>query len=307
MRKYRNIKALSVVITTIFFLACREKVTIPSGLSNDFENVQDLGVIENAQINEASGIVAGIKNKDSFWVHNDGGDKNRIFLTDKNGKGVKEFYLSGAINRDWEAIAIGNFSDGSFLYIGDIGDNNNQFGEYVIYRLPEPDVATNSPMTNTINGVERITYQYPDGARDAECLMIDHQTKDIYILTKREQKKRLYRLSFPQSYTAKMTAEFIEEVNFSEGSNQAFYITDGNISPDNQEIIIKNYLQIFHWRRQNNESVANTLKRTTQIVPYTFEPQGEGVCFANNFSGYYTISEESDNKNPVHLYYYKRK
>lgn len=98
MRKYRNIKFLSLGITIIFFIACQEKIVTPSYLSDDFENVQDLGIIENVQINEASGIVAGIKNKDSFWVHNDGGDKNRIFLVDKNRKGLSG-YPRGQIER----------------------------------------------------------------------------------------------------------------------------------------------------------------------------------------------------------------
>jgi hypothetical protein len=199
------------------------------------------------------------------------------------------------------------FPEGSFLYIGEIGDNNANYSECAIYRVPEPEITASTPQSNTLKNVQKITYKYPDGARDAECFLIDQTSKDIYIISKREGTKRLYRLPYPQSYSSTMTAEFIQELTFSIGTATPFFITDGNISVDNQEIIIKNYLQIFHWRRNTNESIPDALKRTPTILPYTAEPQGEGVCFAQDLSGYYTISEEGPNKMPVKLYYYKRK
>lgn len=283
-------------------LSCHEMITP----SNSFSEAQDLGVIENTEIDEASGIVASYKNVGFLWTHNDSGDKNRIFLMDNKGKGKKEFYLEGATNRDWEAIAMANFSEGSFIYLGDIGDNNAEYADCVIYRVPEPTVNSSTPQTNTLKNVQKITYKYPDGARDAECFFIDQNTKDIYIVSKRESAKRLYRLPYPQSYSQTITAEFVQELTFSVGTATPFFITDGNVSADNQEIIIKNYLQIFHWRRNTNETIPEALKRTPKTLPYTTEPQGEGVCFAQDGSGYYAISEEGPNKIPVKLYFYQR-
>jgi hypothetical protein len=87
-------------------------------------------------------------------------------------------------------------------------------------------------------------------------MFIDHDTKDIYILSKRDLKQRLYKLPYPQSYTQTITAEFVEEVSFSTALNTMFYITAGDISPDNKEILIRNYGQIYHWRRADGESIA---------------------------------------------------
>lgn len=284
-------------------LSC-QKVVSPC---DDFNNSQDLGIIENVQIKEASGIVASYQNKGLLWTHNDSGDKNRIFSIDANGKGTREFYLEGATNRDWEAIAMATFPEGSFIYVGEIGDNNAEYAESAIYRVPEPTITSATPQSNTLKNVKKITYKYPDGAKDAECFLIDQVSKDIFIISKRENSKRLYKLSYPQSYTQTTTAEFVQELTFSTGTATPLFITDGNVSVDNQEIIIKNYLQVFHWRRNANESIPETLKRTPIILPYTAEPQGEGVCFSQDGAGYYTISEESSNKMPVKLYYYKRK
>jgi hypothetical protein len=279
-----------------------------SSTSDSFNEAQDLGVIENKTIKEASGLVASYKNKGLLWAHNDSGDNNRIYSMDANGKGTHEFYLEGANNRDWEAIGMATFPEGSYIYVGDIGDNNAAYADCIIYRVPEPEINTSTPKTNTLKNVQKISYKYPDGARDAEAILIDQGTKDIYIISKREDKKRLYRLPYPQSYTQTITAEFVQELTtFSTGSGQQTYLTDGCVSVDNQEVILKSYFQIFHWRRATNETIPNALKRNPTIIPYGLEPQGEGVCFAQDGSGYYTISEESTSKSPVKLYFYKRK
>ena len=290
-------------LLAILCASCTEMI-IPN---DSFENAQDLGTIENKQINEASGIVASYRNKGLLWTHNDSGDKNRIFSMDASGKGIREFYLEGANNRDWEAISMATFPEGSFIYVGDIGDNNNVYAESAIYRVQEPEINASTPQSSTLKNVQKITYKYTDGARDAETFLIDQSSKDIYIISKRESSKRLYRLPFPQSYTQTMTAEFVQELTFSAGSGTPLYIVDGNVSVDNKEIIIKNYLQIFHWRRNANESIPDALKRTPKMQSYFVEPQGEGICFAQDGSGYYTISEEGPNKSPVKLYLYKRK
>jgi hypothetical protein len=295
----------SIFICLLAFFACKKNPT-PSTISDNFSTPIDIGLLENTEINEASGLIASVQNDGLLWTHNDSGDSNRIFLIDRNGQGNREFYLEGATNRDWEAISIATFTEGSFLYIADIGDNTAQYSECTIYKVQEPVVSSNTPKSNILKNVQKITFKYPDGARDAECLMIDQSTKDIYILSKRDNKQRLYRLPYPQSFNQTITAEFVQSVSFSTVFSSAFYITDGSVSSDNQEIIIKNYFQVFHWRRQSNESIPDALKRPASLLPYKTEPQGEGLCFSKDLTSFYTISEESDSKIPVHLYQSKR-
>ena len=290
-------------LLAILCVSCTEMITP----SDSFNDSQDLGKIENNQIKESSGIVASYRNKGLIWTHNDSGDKNRLFAMDSNGKGTREFYLEGASNRDWEAISMATFPEGSFIYVGDIGDNNNEFPTSTIYRVPEPEITGSTPQSNTLQNVQKITYKYVDGARDAEAFLIDQSSKDIFIISKRESSKRLYRLPFPQSYTQTNTAEFVQELTFSAGAGTPLFIVDGNVSVDNKEIIIKNYLQIFHWSRNANESIPDALKRTPKMQPYLAEPQGEGICFAQDGSGYYTLSEQGNTTTLPKLYFYKRK
>ncbi|MDH4462297.1 MAG: hypothetical protein QE277_12800 [Flectobacillus sp.] len=302
-------RATLLLLAMILVIACKEK-TVEAVPNDNFDGATDQGLIENTDIDEASGLVASLNNKNMLWTHNDSGDKNRIFSIDTLGKGKREFYLEGAENRDWEDMAISSFEDGAYLYVADFGDNIAQYSDCTIYRFLEPKINSATPQSNTIKNVQKISYRYSDGARDAECLLIDHKTKDIYILTKREFKQRLYRLPYPQSYTQMMTAEFVEDVSFSTAINTLFYITAGDVSQDNQELLVRNYGTIYHWRRAANETIPMMLARPASLLPYNYnstkEPQGEGICFAKNGLGYYTIGETSDALVPVHLYWYAR-
>ena len=281
---------------------------------SNYAEFEDRGVIENPSLKEASGLVSSRKNVGSLWAHNDSGDQNRIFLIDSYGKGKREFKLLGAENRDWEDMGIVSEADGSAtIYLADFGDNNANYSSYSLYWCKEPVVDSNTPLANTITQVSKLTFTLSDGARDMECLLVDQKTKDIFIISKRENSKRLYKIaasSVVAGGTAK--AEFIRELNFSKPISTdarlitAAYITGGSISPDNSEILIKNYLEIFYWKRKTGETISDALSRTPKTVPYKMEPQGEGIAFAFDGNGYFTISE-LDASGPVRLYFYKKK
>ena len=71
-----------------------------------------------------------------------------------------------------------------YLYIGDIGDNESVHDFKYIYRVPEPVVDFNQePVETTIVDVDSIIFQYPDGKRDAEILMLNSLTSFDRITT----------------------------------------------------------------------------------------------------------------------------
>ncbi len=107
-----------------------------------FGERQNLGLVKNDDIIEASGIAASYKNKGVLWTHNDAGNENRIFALDTTGSNLGEYYLYNATNRDWEDIAIdpGPDDSKSYIYVGDIGDNDDEYIYKYIYRFEEPNV-----------------------------------------------------------------------------------------------------------------------------------------------------------------------
>ena len=273
-----------------------------------FAERQDHGLIEYDPITEASGIVASRKNAGVLWIHNDSAQKNAVFAVSSHGKHLGVYILDGIKNRDWEDIAIGPGPEEGqqYVYIGDIGDNRAQHDLKYIYRVPEPHVRIDqTPREVTLTHVETITFRYPDGKRDAETLLIDPTTKDLYVISKRETKVRVYRASYPQSTTVPITLEHVATLAINEQDARSAWLTAGEISPSGQEILLKSYIGIYHWSRAPGQPVHEALTTEPIQLPYLPEPQGEAMCWEADGSGYYTVSEEQ-NDIPAHLYFYPR-
>ena len=276
-----------------------------------FSNTKDIGVLANIEIDEASGMVASFRNPGNFWVINDSRDLNRMFLVSESGQGKAEFSLLGLQNRDWEAMGRWQNRTGqTYLYVADIGDNLAQNPTYQVHRFLEPSLKLTDPLRRVIKHSQTVEFTLPDGSRDMECMLIDQITGDLYFISKREDRKRLYRLP-SETFAANgvQKAQFMYELNFSVPTSdlsllkQLYFITDGNVASSNEEIIIRNYLEIYYWKKQRHESIADVLRRKPRIVPSMIEPQGEALAFDGGDQGYATISEIASLSSPAHLYY----
>lgn len=284
------------------FIADYDLNSLP--VSDLFEDYQALGPLNNPAIDEASGIAVSRQDPDMIWTHNDSGDMNRIFLIQNNGIYRGSFRLLGAGNRDWEDMAIGPGPEEGihYLYIAEIGDNRSRYPIKYIYRLPEPDItfADSTIQWVDVTDTDRIPFVYPDGKMmDAETLLIDPWTKDLYIVTKREHPITVYKLPYPQSTTDTTVAIKYGTLPFTNA-------TAGDISADGQEILLKTYEKVFIWHRNEWESIADAFMRQPLRVSYTPEMQGEAIAFPQDGSGYYTLSESRGGVPPV-VYFYKRK
>lgn len=285
-----------------YFIADYDVNNLP--VSDLFEDYQVMGPLSNPAIDEASGIAVCRQNFDFIWTHNDSGDMNRIFLIQNNGTWIGTFRLVGAGNRDWEDMAIGPgpIEGKNYLYIGEIGDNLGRYPIKYIYRLPEPDInlADSTVQWVDVTDVDRIPFVYPDEVMmDAETLLVDPLTKDIYIITKREFPVTVYKLPYPQS-------KVDTTVVIKYGTLPFTTATAGDISANGKEILVKTYDKVFLWTRNEGETIGDAFMRQPLRVPYTPEMQGEAIAFSPDGSGYYTLSESKGGITPV-VYFYKRK
>lgn len=252
-------------------------------------------------IDEASGLAASANMPGYLWTNQDSGKPNSLYLISRDGKSVKEFNVPGTTNRDWEDVAVGPGPDNgvSYLYIGDIGNNDGAAATAsTIYRVAEI-AGTDAAFKQET--VQKITFTYPDGPRDAESLIVDPVTKDIFIISKENQNTGVYRLPFPQSVSETMTAE---KVATAPGLALA---TGSGISSDGSEILVRTYLAVSYWKRGAGETVGQTLtKPADKVLVVAIEPQGESVCFDRENKGFFTLSEKGKAAS-VTLNYYKRK
>lgn len=261
-----------------------------------FATGTDAGQIDH-RLNEASGLTASFKNQNCFWTLNDSGNPAEVFLIDGTAKTKLVCRLKSVNNRDWEDIAVGNGPEPGkkYLYVAEIGDNNAAYDFKYLYRFEEPSLKNGSEQT--IAKVETLVIKMPDGKRDTETLMIDQSTNDLYIISKREAKVRVYIQRFPYPDTLKPTK--VLELPFN-------WVTAGSISQDGNEVLIKNYSAIYYWKRAQEKSLVELLAKPPTEIPYEVEPQGEAICFANDDSGFFTISETRDGAPMSQLKFYKR-
>jgi hypothetical protein len=170
-----------------------------------------------------------------------------------------------------------------------------------ILRIAEPAVdltwASNPPSLN-FAAVESFILRYPDGSYDAETLLVDPLTSDLFVLTKQANVARMYRANLnglPNMAT--VTLAFVRTVPFDVASG-------GDISADGTQIILRQENFARLWIRCDSESISNAFNRQPSAVPVIGEPDepnGEGIALLRDGTGYVTISE---GQNPA-IYFFR--
>lgn len=262
-----------------------------------FTNSRPVGVLENEKLYEASGIVFSRKFEGILYGHNDSNGRSRVFVFDTLGNDYGTIRLKGVYNRDWEDIAVGPGPDPdkSYIYVGEIGDNQSKWKSIYILRIAEPDTLGGDPEVEP----EILKLKYPDGARDAETLMLDPISRDLFLLTKRDSVNTLYKVNIDAFEAKEAVLEKVMTIAIP-------MATGGDISPDGSEILIKNYFSVYYWQRHQGESIAEALSRRPLLLPYKPEPQGEAIAFHPNGKSYFTLSEKRFRVEPI-LYRHDRK
>ena len=247
-------------------------------------------------------MVASRHNPGVLWVHNDRA-RGQIYAIGINGALLATWDVGKTVD-DVEDIAIGPgpAPELDYLYVGDIGDNAAVRESIRVIRAAEPSVyryQAAKPTTPNFPLVEKITLVYPDGSHNAEELMVDPWTGDLFIATKESGITRLYRATQAQLIDgATVTLEFILELEF-------HIVSAGDISPDGREIVLRQEEFAELWTRAPGQTVAQALGGTPTYIPVIgtpVEPNGEAITFASDGLGYYTISEGVQ---PV-VYYFAR-
>jgi hypothetical protein len=269
-----------------------------------FETTPVVTVLANQTQKELSGLVPSRRNANVLYTHEDSGNGAEIFITNPKGEDLGKIVLDGINNRDWEDIETGPGPEAgkNYIYMAEIGDNDAAYGSVFIYRFEEPELTGVNAQTIKHVTPDVIKLVYPGGAVNAETLMLDPLTKDLYIATKQAGRSTLYVARYPQSTTSTTTLTALATFPFD-------LLTSGDISADGSEILLRNTGQLWYWKRQSGESVVDAMLRKPMDAPYAQnEHQGESVCFSASANGYYTVSETKKfPADQVAISFYKRK
>lgn len=261
---------------------------------DDYSAGATWGTLNAAALSEASGIAASRLNPGVLWTHNDG-TRRKIFALGTNGVLLATFDLNEAVE-DLEDIAVGPGPQPgvSYLYVGDIGASASPTQtrrEIRILRIPEPTVrldwAADPPSANFAT-VESFALQYPDGAYDAEALLVDPLSGDVCVATKQAAVCRVYAAQLPNTAPpTPLNLSLLRSIGFGD-------VSGGDISPDGTRILLRREELAVTWARCDGEPLGVALGRGGRNVPVIgppLEPNGEGIAFLADSSGYVTISE----------------
>ncbi len=274
----------------------------------DYKDPATTGFMLHFSVKEASGIVESHRNPGTLWVHNDSGDEARVYAVAKLGTSKGTFELKGADAVDWEDIAVGPGPDPNltYIYVGDIGDNGGDRSSIQVYRVPEPEVEGGLiPPTITLSGVERFDLEYPDGAHNAESMMVDPWNGDVYVVVKSGKgQSPVFRAAAPLVSGPLLKLEQVAYLEFGEGLLAGDpETTAADINPEGTEVVIRTYDKAFLWRRLPGATVGEALTTEPCPLPLKEEGMGEALGFAADGKGYYTCGEGS----MVAISYYAKK
>jgi hypothetical protein len=256
--------------------------------AQDAELSRELGRVGTDQLRETSGLAVSRQNPDILWLHNDGAKKH-IYAVRTDGRPAARLNVRTKFD-DIEDIAIGlGPQPGTdFLYLGDIGDNKEDRREIRIVRVPEPSLSQSDDEELKIKDPEVFRLRYPDGPHDAEALMIDSATGDLFIATKSPRSSRLYHAALDDLQSGGVTTlELAANLDVDD-------ISAGDISRTGDWIILRSEDRGWLWARQPGEEVAAALERAPVRVLTHGRGQGkngESIGFAPDGRGYFTISE----------------
>jgi hypothetical protein len=255
------------------------------------------GKLKSADINESSGLVAS-QTAGIYWTHNDSGDGPFLYAIDETGESRGVWKVTGASARDWEDIAAGAGPQRNkrYLYAGDIGDNDEKRREITIYRLPEPSITAKDSASTKRNPrvtepAEAIRLRYPDGAHDAEAMLVHPTTGDLYIVTKvLLSNPSVYKAAAPLSDQNVQTLVKQGELNLP--SLLGGIVTGGAISPDGRRIAFCDYLQGYELELPaRSRSFDEIWKQPARIINLGKRPQGEAIAYRLDGKALLTTSE----------------
>lgn len=229
-----------------------------------------------AALYESSGIE--ISNPNSIWTHNDSGDSARIFNIDTLGNILRiiHFDVDEAIDcEESTRDAAGNY------YLGDFGNNANDRTNLRIYKIPNPDILSDSTITPQL-----ITFSFedqqlfpPDSAYlNFDCEAMFHFQDSLFLFSKNRGTSmfcKMYRLpDIPGDYVAELVDSF----------NTGTWVTSADISPSGNRMVLLSESRLWLF---SDILGSDFFGGTAQMFSMYFS-QKEAVVFVDDSTLYLT-------------------
>lgn len=258
-------------------------------------------------LSEASGIAVSRRDPTLLWAHNDSGDWSTIYALTVNGKYRGRVDILGADAFDWEDIAAFEYQGQPWLLIGDIGDNFGFRALPSLYLLREPELSDQgADFKLDAHVARRINFKFEDGSRDVEAVAVDANNDAIYLLSKRDDPPRLYRLPLTETDAGspliakhvatlrqlpRVSAKTLED--YPKQGRYRAQPTALDISADGTTWLITTYQHALLYRRSPGQPLAQLFAEPPQVITLPRLPQTEGGALSKDAEHAYFVSEKA--------------
>ncbi|MDQ6727211.1 MAG: hypothetical protein M3066_13745 [Actinomycetota bacterium] len=258
-----------------------------------------LGILQDPDIPESSGLVASRRNPGLLWTHNDSGDGPFVYCFDPRVQSCGVWRVTGADALDWEDIAIGPGPEAGrpYLYLGDIGDNLAQRDQIVVYRVPEPVAGGGGPVTTkaapaATAPAETIRLRYPDGPQNAETLLVHPTTGDLYVIAKNASSATVYKAPAPLDPTKVTVLSPVGALHLGAGLRGPELVTGGDLSPDGRRVAVVTYSSGYELALPSGTDRFDAIwDQPPTPVAVGLRLQGESVAYRLDGGALLTTSE----------------
>lgn len=246
--------------------------------------------VTDDRLTEISGLLV---DGTGYVVVNDGADDpdgRRVFFLNRRCKVVRTVAYPSR-PRDTEDLARG--PDGT-IWIGDIGDNGGTRETIALWRL-SPGASKPS--------LFRLTY--PDGAHDAEALLIAGDGTPV-VITKDPVTAGLYSPDGPLTDDTLATRRATPMRRVGDvavpvtGTSNPFgfpgrlVVTGAGMSADGSRVVLRSYADAFVFDVTEGDVVGALTGGSSRTVALPDEPQGESVTYGADGRSLLTVSEGRD-------------
>jgi hypothetical protein len=245
------------------------------------------------RISESSGIAVATREPGVWFTHNDSGDSARFFALGPAGQTLATYDVDNARNIDWEDMAAAPSPAGvPTLWFADIGDNQQSRAAVDVYAVPEPRVSAGLNGGTVHVPSVRYRFRYPDGPHDAEALMVDPRSSQIYLASKSyDGLTQVYAAPRNPSTSGVNKLSLVSKLQWSPDPAVSLAdlpgelaTTGGAFSPDGHVLVLRTYTDAYLFRVAGSgpAGLKTALKAPPQRLVLPEQPQGEGICFSRD-------------------------
>lgn len=250
-------------------------------------NVSVVPLASAQDMDENSAAAASIAHPGVLFTINDSGHDPELFAFDTSGADRGRWRIEGAVNRDWEAVAVGRCAPADerwCVFIGDVGDNALRRPLISIYRVVEPE-----PLAAGERGTLRadaLVARYADGNHNVEAMVVTPKG-GLQLITKERGRSgrrvpvptRVYEIP-ARAWGGATPAEaiLVDSLPIAPDREERYEVTDAALSADGAILVVRTTSRVFAFR------VDSLTARPDPQVPAATcelarlrEEQGEGV------------------------------